>query len=58
MNIRNVSYEINDREITILETGKIKPIKVQVKTVKGVVGKVNLKFYEANFKGPSTIIAI
>ena len=52
----NSKFIINDREMTVKINGKNKPLKVDVKTIKGAVGKVNLKFYNVNSKGIATIM--
>ena len=51
----NSRFTINDRKMTVLKNGKNKPLRVEVKTLKGSVGKVNLKFYSVNSKGSATI---
>ena len=58
MQQNHAKYWVNEREVEIINrpNGKTKPIKVNVKPLKGLAGKVNLKFYDVNSKGSATIM--
>ena len=56
MDIKGMKYSINDREIRILGNLDSKPIKVEVKPIKGPSGKVNIKIYGVNKQGHATMM--
>ena len=56
MNKKGAKYCVNDREIRILDNPPKKPIKVEVKPLKGPSGKVNLKIYKVNGNGYATLM--
>ena len=47
---------INGVDIAIMDTPKNKPIVIEIKAKNELSGKANLKFYEANKKGISTVM--
>ena len=53
---KGMKYFVNEREIRILDNAKNKPIKIEVKPLKGETGKVNIKLYNVNNKGGATIM--
>ena len=55
-NKKGAKYFINEREIRILDNVKNKPIKMEVKPLKGETGKVNIKLYKVNNQGGATIM--
>ena len=56
MDKKGTKYFVNSREIRILDNAKNKPIKVEVKPLKGETGKVNIKIYNVNTKGGATMM--
>ena len=51
MSKKGTKYFVNEREIRILDNAKNKPIKIEIKPLKGSTGKVNIKIYNVNAKG-------
>ena len=45
LNRKGAKLVVNDREIRVLDNAKNKPIKLEVKPIKGPIGKTNLKLY-------------
>jgi hypothetical protein len=56
MNRKGSKYLVNGREIRILDNVKNKPIKVEVRPLKGPLGKANIKIYNINGNGGGTIM--
>ena len=56
MDKKGTKYFVNKREIRILDNAKNKPVKVEVKPLKGATGKVNIKIYNVNAKGGATMM--
>ena len=56
MNKKGAKYRVNGIDIRILDNSKTKPIKVEVKPLKGPSGKVNLKIYIVNGNGIATMM--
>ena len=53
---KGANFLINGRGLRILDNAKNKPIKVEIKPLKGPSGKVNIKIYDINAKGRGTIM--
>ena len=45
LNKKGSKLLINDREFRVLDNAYNKPIKLEVKPIKGLVGKANIKIY-------------
>ena len=56
MSQKGAKFFLNGREFRILDNAKNKPLKVEVKPLKGATGKVNLKIYTVNTKGSATMM--
>ena len=56
MNRKGAKYHVNGREIRMLDNSKTKPIKVEVKPLKGPSGTVNLKIYNVNANRHATLM--
>ena len=56
MDKKGSKFLVNGREFQILDNAKNKPIKVEIKPLKGPTGKANLKIYNVNKNGYATIM--
>ena len=55
-NKKGLKMSINNRKMRILDNAKNKPIKIEVKSHKGVSGKVNITIFKPNKSGSATIM--
>ena len=56
LNKKGAKFVINERAIRVLDNAKNKPIKLEVKPLKGRSGKVNVKIYGRNNNGSATMM--
>ena len=55
-NKKGMKYTVNNRDIRIIDNIKSKPIKVEVKPIKGPSGKVNVTIFGVNKQGHVTMM--
>ena len=48
LNKKGARFFVNERQIRVLDNAKNKPIKLEVKPLKGPTGKVNIKIHGLN----------
>ena len=56
LNKKGAKFSINNRAIRVLDNAKNKPIKLEVKPLKGQSGRVNVKIYGLNNNGIATMM--
>ena len=56
LNRKGSKLIVNDREVRVLDNAHNKPITLEVKPLKGLVGKANIKIYEVNKNGSATMM--
>ena len=56
LNRKGAKLVVNVREIRVLDNAKNKPIKLEVKPLRGPTGKTSIKLYDVNKNGTATIM--
>ena len=56
LNKKGSKLLVNDREVRVLDNAPNKPIKLEVKPIKGPAGKANIKIYKVNKNGSATMM--